>query len=72
MLASMVNVGEKTGKLDPILIEIASFYEEEVDNELKSLVSFIEPVLLLVMGLVVAGIAFAIIMPIYQLIGTVR
>lgn len=72
MLASMVNVGEKTGKLDSILIDLAGFYEEEVDNELKSLVSLIEPALLLVMGLVVAGIAFAIIMPIYQLIGTVR
>ncbi len=72
MLASMVNVGEKTGKLDSILIDMAGFYEEEVDNELKSVVSLIEPVLLLVMGLVVAGIAFAIIMPIYQLIGTVR
>lgn len=72
MLASMVNVGEKTGKLDSILIDMAGFYEEEVDNELKSVVSLIEPILLLVMGLIVAGIAFAIIMPIYQLIGTVR
>ncbi len=72
MLSSMVNVGEKTGRLDSILIDMAGFYEEEVDNELKSVVSLIEPVLLLVMGLVVAGIAFAIIMPIYQLIGTVR
>jgi len=72
MLASMVDVGEKTGKMDMILIDLANFYEEEIDNSLKSLVSLIEPLLLLVMGLVVATIAFSIISPIYQLIGSVK
>ncbi len=72
MLSSMVNVGEKTGKTDSILINLAEFYEEEVDASLKNLVSLIEPLLLLAMGLVVAGIAFAIILPIYQLVGSVR
>lgn len=72
MLSSMVNVGEKTGKTDSILINLADFYEEEVNNSLKNLVSLIEPILLLVMGVVVAAIAFAIILPIYQLVGSVR
>lgn len=72
MLSSMVNVGEKTGKTDSILIDLADFYEEEVNNSLKNLVSLIEPLLLLVMGVVVAAIAFAIILPIYQLVGSVR
>ncbi|MDP3057806.1 MAG: type II secretion system F family protein [bacterium] len=72
MLSSMVSVGEKTGKTDSILIDLAEFYEEEIDNSLKSLVSLIEPLLLLVMGAVVAGIAFAVILPIYQLVGSVR
>lgn len=72
MLASMVDVGEKTGKMDLILIDLANFYEEEIDNSLKSVVSLIEPLLLLVMGLIVATIAFSIISPIYQLIGSVK
>jgi type IV pilus assembly protein PilC len=72
MLSSMVNVGEKTGKTDVILIDLADFYEEEVNNYLKNLVSLIEPLLLLIMGVVVAAIAFAIILPIYQLVGSVR
>lgn len=72
MLSSMVNVGEKTGKTDSILIDLADFYEEEINNSLKNLVSLIEPLLLLVMGVVVAAIAFAIILPIYQLVGSVR
>lgn len=72
MLSSMVSVGEKTGKTDSILIELADFYEDEVDNNLKNVVSLIEPLLLLVMGVVVAAIAFAIILPIYQLVGSVR
>lgn len=72
LVASMINVGEKTGKLDSILIDLAGFYEEEVNNKLKDLVSLVEPLLLLIMGLVVATIAFAVITPIYQLIGAVR
>jgi len=72
MLSGMVNVGEKTGKTDLILIDLADFYEEEVNNSLKNLVSLIEPLLLLIMGVVVAAIAFAIILPIYQLVGSVR
>jgi type II secretory pathway component PulF len=72
MLSSMVNVGEKTGKTDSILIDLADFYEDEVDNSLKNLVSLVEPLLLLIMGVVVAAIAFAIILPIYQLVGSVR
>lgn len=72
MLINMVSVGEKTGNLDLTLEELAIFYEEEVDNSIKNIVSLIEPALLLIMGLVVAGIAFSVIMPIYQLVGSVK
>lgn len=72
MLINMVSVGEKTGNLDLTLEELAIFYEEEVDNSIKNMVSLIEPALLLFMGLVVATIAFSIIMPIYQLVGSVK
>jgi len=72
MLINMVSVGEKTGNLDLTLEELAIFYEEEVDDSIKNMVSLIEPLLLLIMGVIVATIAFSIIMPIYQLVGSVN
>lgn len=71
LFTSMINVGEKAGKLDSIMEELADFYEEEVDNSLKNLVSLVEPALILIMGIIVAFIAFSVIMPIYQLVGSV-
>ena len=69
MLISLMSVGERTGTLQNILGIFADFYEEEVDDNLKRLTSTIEPALLLLMGLLVGAIAFAIILPIYQLVG---
>lgn len=69
LLISLITVGERTGSLEEILVDFADFYEEEVDNELKELTSVLEPVLLLIMGLMIGSIAVSIILPIYQLIG---
>lgn len=69
VVANLVAVSEKAGHLDEILKTLADFYELEIDNALKTLVSFLEPALLLVIGGVVAVIALAIIVPIYQLVG---
>lgn len=68
LLISLLIVAERTGSLSSILITFADFYEEEVDNKLKDLASVLEPILLLVMGLIVGAIAFSIILPIYQLV----
>lgn len=72
LLVNMVAIGEKTGKLDVVLSELANFYEDEVDGSLKRIISLVEPLLILVMGLVVGGIAFSVIIPIYQIVGTVN
>ncbi|MBI5466171.1 MAG: type II secretion system F family protein [Candidatus Kerfeldbacteria bacterium] len=72
LVVSMVSVGEKTGNLDNVLKTLADFYEEEVDDTLKSLVSLLEPLMLVIMGVVVGGIALAIILPIYQSVGNIR
>ena len=72
LVTSLIAVGERTGSLERALETIALFYEEEVDRSLKSLVTFLEPLLLLFMGLIVGGIAISILLPIYQLIGQVR
>jgi type IV pilus assembly protein PilC len=63
----MVSVGEQTGALDDILQQIAEFYEEDVDQTMTSLPSIIEPVLILVLGVGVGGLAMAIIMPMYSM-----
>ena len=68
-LVSFVTVGEKTGNLSPILKNFADFYDDEVDYALKNLTTILEPVLLLVMGLVIAFIVLSILMPIYQFVG---
>lgn len=69
LLVSLTTVGERTGTLSQILITFSDFYEEDVDNKLKDLTSILEPILLLIMGLLVGSIAFSIILPIYQLVG---
>ncbi|MBI4812426.1 type II secretion system F family protein [Candidatus Falkowbacteria bacterium] len=68
LLVSMMAVGEKTGTLTEVLRNFSNFYDEEVDNTLKDLVTFLEPALLLVMGLVIGAIAISILLPIYQLV----
>ena len=69
LLISLIIVGERTGTLHDIFNTFANFYDKEVDNKLKDLTSILEPILLLIMGLMVGSIAFSIILPIYQLVG---
>lgn len=69
LLVSMTAVGEKTGTLENIFLSASQFYDEEVDRTLKNLVSLLEPILLLLMGVIVGGVALSILLPIYQLIG---
>ncbi|RLC36686.1 hypothetical protein DRH27_04875 [Candidatus Falkowbacteria bacterium] len=67
VVAQMVSVGEETGELDNILIELAEFYEEEVDQIMENLPAIIEPLLILFLGVGVGGVAVAIIMPMYAI-----
>lgn len=67
IVTQMIAVGEETGELDFILEELAEFYEGEIDQIMNNLPAIIEPVLILLLGLVVGGMAVAIIMPMYSL-----
>ncbi len=67
VVTQMVEVGEETGELDNILIELAEFYEDEVNQIMENLPSIIEPLLILMLGLGVGSMAVAIIMPMYAL-----
>ncbi len=72
MAVEMVGIGEATGTLDEMLSEIARFHEEELDVTLARVTRWIEPVLLLLMGGLVAFILIAMYLPIFQLAGTIR
>jgi len=63
----MVEVGESTGALQEMLTSLADFYDEEIETSLARFVTVIEPTLLVVMGLVIAGLLLALYMPLFQL-----
>lgn len=67
VVSNLISVSEKSGHIEKILDTLADFYANEIESSVKSLVSFIEPVLLLFIGLIVGTIALAIIIPVYQL-----
>lgn len=64
---SMIEVGERTGRLSESALTLAEFSEKEVDNLMKNLSALIEPFVLILVGVIVGFIAFSIISPIYQL-----
>lgn len=68
IVTQMITVGEESGTIDTISDEIANFYEEDVDQTMSGLSSIIEPILMLVIGGVVAVMALAVLMPMYGLV----
>ncbi len=68
-IRTLVAVGEKAGHTEEIFGTLTEFYEKEIDMSVKSLVALIEPLMLLFMGVIVGGIAMAVIMPVYQFVG---
>ena len=67
MSVEMIEVGESTGALPAMLNSIAEFYEEDVQNALATAMSLIEPVILIVMGVVVAFVLISLYLPIFSL-----
>lgn len=72
IMVKMIGIGEKTGKLDESLTYLGDFFEDEVDNTSKNLGNVLEPLLLVIIGLVVAFVAFSIISPIYEFTGSIK
>jgi type IV pilus assembly protein PilC len=66
MALDMIEVGESSGALAPMLNSVAEFYEEEVSIRLAAMVSLIEPVILVFMGLLVAFILISLYLPIFS------
>ncbi|MBI2121783.1 MAG: type II secretion system F family protein [Candidatus Sungbacteria bacterium] len=69
MVVQMIKVGELTGRLDFILATLSRFFRKEVDSMLDNLVTLIEPIMILVLGLMVAFLMLAIFVPLYNLVG---
>lgn len=70
MLVKVSRVGEKSGKMDQVLAELAQYYDEQVDFALRNFSDLIEPILMLFVGAIVAILVLSIISPIYKLVGS--
>lgn len=65
MLSSMVRIGEESGALDDMLNKTADFYDEEVEQAIQTLTSMLEPIMIIIMGLVIGFMVIALMLPLY-------
>ena len=72
MVISMIAVGEQTGGLDEMLSKIADFYDDEVDVAVSGLLSLLEPIMILFLGVIVGGMIVAMYLPIFGMLQTVQ
>jgi type IV pilus assembly protein PilC len=72
MVISMIAVGEQTGGLDEMLSKIADFYDDEVDAAVSTLLSLMEPMMIVVLGVIVGGMVVAMYLPIFDMVNAVQ
>jgi type IV pilus assembly protein PilC len=72
MVISMIAVGEQTGGLDEMLSKIADFYDEEVDAAVSGLLSMMEPIMIVFLGVIVGGMVVAMYLPIFDMMNAVQ
>jgi type IV pilus assembly protein PilC len=72
MVISMIAVGEQTGGLDEMLSKIADFYDDEVDAAVSTLLSLLEPIMIVVLGVIVGGMVVAMYLPIFDMVNAVQ
>ncbi len=68
LVPNMLKIGEQSGAMETMLAKVADYYEKEVDNEIKNISTIIEPVMMIIMGLIAITIVAAILLPIYGLV----
>jgi type IV pilus assembly protein PilC len=69
LVPNMLHIGEQSGSMEGMMDKTADYYEKEVDNEIKTVSTIIEPVLMIILGVVAIIIVAAVLMPIYGLAG---
>src|SRR6266511_4131655 len=72
MVIQMISVGEQTGALDAMLSKIADFYDDEVDTAVGALTALLEPVMIVVLGVIIGGLVVAMYLPIFKLVTLVK
>lgn len=72
MVIQMISVGEKSGRFEQVLFDVANFYDQEIDYTIRNTMTILEPMLLLVMGSMVAFIALSVLLPIFNLVKVFR
>jgi type IV pilus assembly protein PilC len=68
LVPNMLHIGEQSGAMETMLAKVADYYEKEVDNEIKTISTIIEPVMMVIMGIIAITIVAAILLPIYGLV----
>lgn len=69
LVASMLRIGEQSGTIEQMMERVADYYEKEVDNEIKAISTIMEPVLMIILGVMALIIVAAVLLPIYSLAG---
>jgi len=72
MVVQMIGVGEQTGAMDNMLAKIADFYDDEVDTAVGALMSLLEPMIIVFLGVVIGGIVISMYLPIFQIAGAIK
>lgn len=72
LVPQMISIGEKSGRIDDMMGKVAKIYEDELDDEIASISTAIEPVLMVILAVVAGGMVAAILLPIYSLVNTLH
>ena len=72
MVVHMISVGESTGALDQMLSKIADFYDDEVDSAVGALMSLLEPVMIVILGVIIGGLVVALYLPIFKIVTLIK
>ncbi|MBI2009283.1 type II secretion system F family protein [Candidatus Saccharibacteria bacterium] len=69
LVPNMINIGEQSGSLDKMLAKLADYYEKEVDNQIRSISTVVEPAMMIIVGIIALIMVAAVLLPIYSLAG---